>query len=130
MGRLVAVCIRATSSGEGVSVVISQAAPTLCIQVPMLDATRAIQIERKTARWSGLQIEAPCSGWEPGLAASLCLFIYVLPRSTQRRLIGHSSSLSVMATYYIRVSYRPFVIVAQPAENRESAKSLLSAARV
>ena len=103
MGRLMAVCIRATSSGEGVSVVISQAAPTLCIQVPMLDATRAIQTERKTARWSGLQIEVP----GPGLVASLCLsrspeeggvFICILPRSTQRRLIGHYSSLPVMAT--------------------------------
>ncbi|MCI0393429.1 MAG: hypothetical protein L0322_00640 [Chloroflexi bacterium] len=44
------------------SEVISQAAPTLCIQVPMLDATEAIQSERKTARWSGLQEEAPGSG--------------------------------------------------------------------
>ncbi len=66
MGRLVAVRIRATSSGEGVSVVISQAAPTLCIQVPMLDASRAIQTARKTARWSGLQ-RAPGSGWDHGL---------------------------------------------------------------
>ena len=57
MGRLVAVCMRATSSGDGVSEVISQAAPTLCIQVPMLDAIEAVHTARKTARWSGLQID-------------------------------------------------------------------------
>ena len=61
-GRLVAVCISATSSGEGVSEVISQAAPTLCIQVPMLDVIAAIQTARKAARRSGLQGEAPGSG--------------------------------------------------------------------
>src|SRR3954447_5510920 len=60
-GRLMAVCMSATNSGEGVRDVISQAAPTLCIQVPMLDATAAIQSERKTAWLSGLQGEAPAS---------------------------------------------------------------------
>jgi hypothetical protein len=105
----------------------------------MLDTTRAIQTERKTARSSGLQIEALGSGWGLELAASLCLprspegdgvFLCILPRFTQRQLIGHSSSLPVMATYYIHVSYRPFVIVEQPAEKRESAKSLVRAVRV
>ncbi|HEX9870085.1 MAG TPA: hypothetical protein VGC99_16120 [Candidatus Tectomicrobia bacterium] len=44
------------------SEVISQAAPTLCIQVPMLDTTVAIQIERKSAWRSGLHAEPPGSG--------------------------------------------------------------------
>jgi len=48
-GRLVAVCIRATRRGEGVREVISQAVPTLCIQVPILEMIEAVQIERKTA---------------------------------------------------------------------------------
>src|SRR6476620_8003703 len=61
-GRLAAVCMRATNSGEGVSEVISQAAPTLCIQVPMLDVIAAIQTARKTAWRSGLQGEALGSG--------------------------------------------------------------------
>jgi hypothetical protein len=59
MGRLVAVCMSATKSGEGVSEVISQAVPTLCIQVPMLETTVAIQIDRKSAWRSGLQAETP-----------------------------------------------------------------------
>ena len=45
-GRLVAVCTSATSSADGASSVISQAAPTFCIQVPMLDTTAAIQSQR------------------------------------------------------------------------------------
>jgi hypothetical protein len=57
MGRLAAVCMRATKSGDGVSEVISQATPTLCIQVPTLDTTVAIQIERKRAWRSGLHAE-------------------------------------------------------------------------
>ena len=44
------------------SEVISQAAPTLCIQAPMLDVIAAIQTARKTAWRSGLQGEAPGSG--------------------------------------------------------------------
>src|SRR5690349_11267723 len=56
-GRLVAVCSRATSTAEDVSEVISQAAPTLCIQVPTLDATEAIQSARNTGWASGLHGE-------------------------------------------------------------------------
>lgn len=48
----------ATSSGDAVSEVMTQVTPTLCIQVPTLDAIAAIQIERKTAWWRGLQAEA------------------------------------------------------------------------
>ena len=40
--KLVAVCISATVNGEGVSDVINQAAPTFCMDVPMLDATVVI----------------------------------------------------------------------------------------
>ena len=40
--KLVAVCNSATVNGEGVSDVINQAAPTFCIEVPMLDAVVAI----------------------------------------------------------------------------------------
>ena len=56
-GRLVAVCSSATSTAEDVSEVISQAAPTLCIQVPTLDATEAIQSARNTGWASGLHGE-------------------------------------------------------------------------
>ena len=62
MGRLAAVCMRATNSGEGVSEVISQATPTPCIHVPTLEAIEAIQIERKSALRSGLQADTPGSG--------------------------------------------------------------------
>ncbi len=45
-GRLVAVWTRATSSADGASSVINQAAPTFCIQVPMFDTTDAIHSQR------------------------------------------------------------------------------------
>jgi hypothetical protein len=54
-GRLVAVCTSATRVGEGDSEVMSHAAATLCIQVPRLAATEAIQRVRKTARRRGSQ---------------------------------------------------------------------------
>jgi len=41
-GRLVAVCTRATNRADGASSVISHAAPTFCIQVPIFDITDAI----------------------------------------------------------------------------------------
>jgi len=57
IGRLVAVWIIETISGDGDSEVISHAAPTFCIQVPTLEASPAIQIA-KNSRWRiGVQIE-------------------------------------------------------------------------
>ena len=47
-GRLVAVCIRATSRAEVVSVVTSHTPATFCIQVPTLLTTEASQMARKT----------------------------------------------------------------------------------
>jgi hypothetical protein len=44
----------ATITGESVSEVMSQAAPSSCIQVPMLEVSEAIQSARK----SGLRIRA------------------------------------------------------------------------
>jgi hypothetical protein len=41
--------------GDGAREVINHAAPTFCIQVPMLDATEAIQRDRKTRWRKGLQ---------------------------------------------------------------------------
>jgi hypothetical protein len=46
-GRLVAVCLRATIIGEGVSEVINHTPPTSCIHVPMFEATEAIHNTRK-----------------------------------------------------------------------------------
>src|SRR5215213_3866676 len=57
-GKLVAVCTSATRVGEGVSEVISHAAPTFCIQVPTLAATEAIQRALKTGWRSGPQAGA------------------------------------------------------------------------
>ena len=50
-----AVCTSATSAAEEVSEVISHDAATMCIQVPRLDATDAIQTARKMPTRSGLQ---------------------------------------------------------------------------
>ena len=52
-GRLEAVCINATSRGDGASEVMSYAAPVSCIHVPMFDATEASQRERKNGCCSG-----------------------------------------------------------------------------
>jgi hypothetical protein len=54
---VVAAWIRATISGAGASEVISQAAATSCIQVPMLEITAADQISRKLRSRSGAQGE-------------------------------------------------------------------------
>ncbi len=55
-GNEVAVCTNATITAEGDSEVISQPAPTSCIQVPVLDASVAIQSQRKTERRNGDQV--------------------------------------------------------------------------
>jgi hypothetical protein len=54
-GRVVAACTRATIVGLGARDVISHAAPTFCIQVPMFDATDASQSARNNGCRSGLQ---------------------------------------------------------------------------
>jgi hypothetical protein len=56
-GKLVAAWTNATTVGDGVSSVISHAAPTFCIQVPMLDVTEAIQRARNRGCRSGVQAE-------------------------------------------------------------------------
>src|SRR6267142_1492494 len=57
-GRLVALCTRATISGDGESEVIAHAAPTFCIQVPMLETSEAIHSTRNTGCDSGVQAES------------------------------------------------------------------------
>jgi hypothetical protein len=55
-GRVVAVCTSATSNGDDCgSDVISHAAPTFCIHVPMFETTDAIQSHRNAAKARGLQ---------------------------------------------------------------------------
>ena len=61
MGKLVAACTSATISGEGASEVMSQLAPTSCIQVPILETTVAIQSARNRGRRSGAQADGV--GW-------------------------------------------------------------------
>ena len=62
MGRLDAVWISATSSGDGDSEVISHAAPTFCIQVPMFDTSAAIEIHRNTRCVSACHTEVRTGG--------------------------------------------------------------------
>ena len=47
---------------DGVSDVISHAAPTFCIQVPMFETIVASQRARKTGWRNGLQAEADIAG--------------------------------------------------------------------
>ena len=56
-GSVVAAWTSETRRGEGASSVISHAAAASCIQVPMLEATSAIQRLRNSGRRSGLHAE-------------------------------------------------------------------------
>ena len=58
IGSAPATCTRATASGLADSEVISQPAPTSCIQVPMLEAMLASHSQRKVRWRSGCQGEA------------------------------------------------------------------------
>ena len=53
MGRLAADCTSAIHSGEGVSELINQAAPTDCIHAPTFEISVASHKDRKTASRSG-----------------------------------------------------------------------------
>jgi hypothetical protein len=57
MGKLAADCTRAIHSGDGVSELINQAAPTDCIQAPTFEINVASHKERKIASRSGAQGE-------------------------------------------------------------------------
>jgi hypothetical protein len=57
-GKLEAVCIMAISRGEEERDVISQDAPTSCIQVPMVETAEASQRARNSGWARGLHIEA------------------------------------------------------------------------
>jgi hypothetical protein len=54
----------ATSSGDGESEVISHAAPTFCIQVPMFDTSAAIDSQKNTRCDSAPQSEARAESCE------------------------------------------------------------------
>ena len=58
IGRVIEACTSATMFAEGVSVVIIQAAPTICTWPPKFEARLAIQIARKVGMPSGARAEA------------------------------------------------------------------------
>jgi len=60
----------ATMSGDDVNEVISHPAPASCIQVPMFEATEAIQRARKSGWRNGLQADS--------FAISGCCFVTIL----------------------------------------------------
>jgi hypothetical protein len=64
IGNVVAACTRETIRGLGDNDIISQAAPTSCIQVPMLETTVAVQSARKTGSRNGAQGDA-VADWFP-----------------------------------------------------------------
>jgi hypothetical protein len=64
MGRLVAVCIKATMMGVGASDVMSHAPATSRIHMPMLETTLAIQKALKTGSRSGFHAEGRVVGSE------------------------------------------------------------------
>src|SRR6266481_5609177 len=66
-GRLVALCTSATINGDGDSEVITHAAPTFCIQVPMLETSEAIHSARNTGCDSGAQADSAVPSLPPML---------------------------------------------------------------
>jgi hypothetical protein len=62
IGPVVAAWTEATAIGDDESEVISQAAPTLCIQRPTLATRAAVHSVRKTGCWSGPQAEGGTAG--------------------------------------------------------------------
>src|SRR5437867_10702434 len=75
-GKLSAASINATSAGDEDSDVISQPAPTSCIQVPMLETMVAIHKLRNSAVCSGLHGEvAAGDDCDPGAGADCGAFI-------------------------------------------------------
>src|SRR5713101_6804630 len=64
-GRLVALCTRATINGDGESEVIAHAAPTFCIQVPMLETSDEIHSARNTGCDSGVQADSAVPSLPP-----------------------------------------------------------------
>src|SRR5206468_8921051 len=70
-GRLVAPCTRATIDGDGESEVIAHAAPTFCIQVPMLETSEEIQSARNSGCDSGAQADSAVVP-SPPIASARC----------------------------------------------------------
>jgi hypothetical protein len=78
-GRVVAACTRATIVGLGARDVISHAAPTFCIQVPMFDATDASQSARNNGCRSGLQAVSGIgglAGWASAVIFDILEFVH------------------------------------------------------
>src|SRR5437588_157742 len=64
-GNVVAAVTRLTISGDVVSCVMSQPAPTFCIQVPMYEMTAAPHRERNSGSFSGAHAEVSCRTCKP-----------------------------------------------------------------
>src|SRR5437588_4894292 len=64
-GNVVAAVTRLTISGDVVSCVMSQPAPTFCIQVPMYEMTAAPHNDRNSGSFSGAHAEVSCRTCKP-----------------------------------------------------------------
>src|SRR5437868_936393 len=65
-GTVAAACTRLTISGDIVSCVISQPAPTFCIHVPVYEITAAIHSDRNKGSYKGAQAELARPGTGAG----------------------------------------------------------------
>src|ERR1700682_3524081 len=94
-GKLSAASMSATSDGDDDSSVMSQPAPTSCIQLPMFEISVAIQRLRKSALCSGLQAErsaAEVAGGAGGAAGVVLKTSAGLFPTVSRRPRGARSS--------------------------------------
>src|SRR5882724_6967141 len=110
-GRLVAVCMSDTMSGEGASPVMSQAALVSCIHVPTFETHEASQSARKTGWARGLQADE--GRIRACYAARAWPVKYTgpeawreLPRPTRRENIGDGTRSAQMAIIHERAALR------------------------
>jgi hypothetical protein len=84
MGMLDAVWTRATMRDDGSRLVISHAAPVLCIQVPIFETACAIQRPRKNGFCSGDQSDSAAGRGSVISAVVLLLDVCEIVRSDDR----------------------------------------------
>lgn len=116
-GSVVAACTSEMRNGEGVNSVISQAAPTLCSQVPTLEAIEAIQSPRNTEACSRAHNDGAAAGSSDAeeygvstaISASLAMIrnwkkLRGLPARNEARMSQGDASNSTSKSRFVRVS--------------------------
>ena len=98
---MVAVCIRATGSASAVSVVMSHAPPTFCIQTPMLPIVLADHSARKAGSLSGWRTDSDGGLVETGVGLGERKDGTCLPRCSHVQMWVQTATLQVVHSRYV-----------------------------